>query len=122
MQKNYPSIKKIQNLLNITTDQAKRVRGLIDGSITTPKILEFQEGYYHDSFEIDEILQEVSDTIEGFGVEYWNHVRDTYSNFYGLSYVNVGDCYVCTVIYNCKDCRFLVATIGDIVENNNNYL
>lgn len=56
---------------------------------------------------VHEALRYVSDIIGGYGVEYIASIMDTSRGAKGLSYVNMGDTYKATVIYDHKTNRFL---------------
>lgn len=52
-----------------------------------------------------------------FGVETLRSTQDTMHDFNGLEYVNMGDTYDCTLVYDHKKGRFYVTSWGDIVES-----
>ncbi len=118
---NYPSIKTIQSRLNLDCETAKQVRGILDGTLKpTPfvNIVQFHnppKRYYVK-------LQAISAIIGGFGVEYIAHVEDqeSFTECFGLSYVNMGDTYIPTVIYNHATGLYSIGDWGSIVEHNPN--
>ena len=61
-------------------------------------------------------LANISDIIDGFGVEYVPSKLDTYSRAVGLEYVNMGDTYRPTIIYDRMTKRFTCESWGGIVE------
>ena len=66
--------------------------------------------------EINDTLQTVSVLLHGFGVEYLPSKRDTHGRGVGLEYVNMGETYAATILYDCLRRRFLCAAWGDMVE------
>jgi len=72
----------------------------------------------HDA--VDRALDNANVAISGFGVEPINgdyHVDNYYFDIVAL-YVNTGDTYNGTVLYETDRERFLVTTMGDWVEQN----
>jgi hypothetical protein len=71
----------------------------------------------HNHRTTDRALDEINELLHGYGVE---SIRDNeYDRYYGdigLLYVNMGDTYAPTIIYDTRQERFLVASWGDIVE------
>src|SRR5438094_10166528 len=51
--------------------------------------------------EIDQTLKTVSVLLHGYGVEYLPSKQDTHGKARGLEYVNMGDTYRPTIIYDC---------------------
>src|SRR6266571_8032193 len=67
--------------------------------------------------EINDTLKTVSVLLHGYGVEYLPSKLDTYSKGVGLEYVNMGETYTPTILYDCLTNRFICASWGDIVES-----
>src|SRR6266571_8939780 len=65
--------------------------------------------------EINDTLKAVSVLLHGYGVEYIPSKLDTYSKGVGLEYVNLGETYASTILYDCLHKRFICASWGDIV-------
>lgn len=65
----------------------------------------------------DETLELANTLLEGFGVE---AVRDNeWSGYFGdigLLYVNTGDTYTTTLLYDTRTSRYYVASLGDFLE------
>ena len=70
--------------------------------------------------EINDTLKTVSVLLHGYGVEYAPSKQDTHGEGRGLEYVNMGDTYRPTIIYDCLHGRFVCASWGDIVESKRN--
>ena len=63
-------------------------------------------------------LELANELIGGYGVEYIAHRNDTPWRSYGLQYVNMGDTYAATIIFDWKSQRFRwPVSWGDIVES-----
>lgn len=66
----------------------------------------------------DEILQAAGKT---HGLEYIRHKDDTMHDVFGLDYLNTGDPYYTTIMFNHLTGTFQVGAWGDIVEASNKY-
>lgn len=98
---NHPSVKTISERLGLDTPTAKQVRALIQG-VTCP--------------HITMTLLALSDTIGGYGVEIARSNQDTQHKFMGLSYVNMGETYANTIIFDHSKLRWIVTSWGQMVE------
>lgn len=96
---NYMSVKKMIDLFDIDKNQAIALR----------KVLASNNNVYAK-------MQAADDILEGFGVEYIKHKDDDYCKTLGLEYINMGDSYKPTLIYDYRKQRFLFSTPGDILE------
>lgn len=73
-----------------------------------------------DEEAVDRALENANATIHGYGIEPINgdyHVDNYYFDIVAL-YVNTGDTYNATVLYETEKEKFLVTTMGDWVERN----
>lgn len=61
-------------------------------------------------------LEECNATLEGFGVEYIASEDDDVFGSHGAYYVNLGDAYTPTILYDCARGSFQVTSYGDWVE------
>ena len=68
---------------------------------------------YNPSSFAESVLQHVSDLVGYYGVE----VFDSNSNHPKYSYINSGDTYALTLIYNHQTRKFIFCDIGTIIEN-----
>jgi hypothetical protein len=69
---------------------------------------------------VDRVLGEANDLLSGFGVEAVRgnyHVDNHYYEIVGL-YVNMGDTYNATILYDTDRQKFYVTSWGDWVEQN----
>lgn len=113
----FPSIKTISKKLAIDIEAAKTVRGLIDGSFTTKAIDKLiKETNTHPSFLTYSILDAICRIIGGFNVDYIDHNKDNYRNLFGIEYINQGDVYINTLMFDYKKERFFISSVGDIIE------
>jgi len=72
------------------------------------------------SDKVDKVLEEADKLIDGSGIEAINgdyHVNNYYHDIVAL-YVNTGDTYNTTLLYETERDRFLVTSFGDWVERN----
>ena len=64
----------------------------------------------------EELLERANALVDGYGVEYIAHRDDTFRQRHGLEYVNVGDTYSTTFVWDHHRERLLITSWGDIVE------
>lgn len=68
---------------------------------------------------IDEALDAINKTLGGYGVEaIVDNGWDRYYQDLGVLYVNMGDTYCQTVCYDTRKEKWLVCSVGDLVESN----
>lgn len=69
--------------------------------------------------DADDCLNTCNQILKGYGVE---AIRDNNHSSYfqdiGLLYVNMGETYTVTIVYDTRKYKFLVCSIGDIIEGN----
>ena len=99
-----PSIKIISGFFGITRGQAQLIRSVMD-SATNNKA-------------IDSAMGSLNTLLEGYGVEafrgeWWTNVFWLDIN---LLYVNMGDTYTGTILYDPQAERFILSSWGDFVE------
>ena len=114
------SIETIKDLLNITIDQATQVKGVIEGTIDPfnfKSVDKWIDQCYHFPNKAELKLKAINEIIGGYGLEYIQHVTDSFKNLQGLNYVNMGDTYTNTVIFDYKLNSFRLCSYGDIVES-----
>ena len=95
----FPSVKKLSESLNISTANARLIRSAMDAGQSVQKVLRLA----------DKIM-------DAHGVEYIQSGEDTVYDKDGLDYVNMGDTYDTTLIFDHRKGRFIVSSWGDIVE------
>jgi hypothetical protein len=115
---------KIMNDLNIDLNQANQVLAVIKGQLDPTLIKPVQDWIaecYHRPSGVELKLAAINHIIESFGIEYIESVDDNYVDLYGLSYINLGDAYKATIMFDHSTNKFKVSSYGDIVENNPDY-
>ena len=113
-----PSVKRIMNVLgdnlrkdygNDAVNKAKLIRAYMEMG-------EISRDVRH---PVDDALDNINRILNGYGVE---AIRDNqWAPYYmdiGLLYVNMGDTYTGTVIFDTRSKRFIVSDWGTIVERN----
>lgn len=116
-----PSIARLVSALNLSTEQAATVRGLIRGEISTrdkarfPQANAWFDSCFHQPQRADRILACVNETMDGFGVEpIWGN--DPF--WPAADYINTGDTYNATILFNRITRAFSLTTFGDFIERN----
>lgn len=67
--------------------------------------------------EVELRLACLNEILECYGVEYIESVKDTQHEILGISYLNAGDTYANTVIYDWQKEKWFINSYGDIVES-----
>ena len=110
-----PSIKTIAQ---IWPDKAKEIRGIMDGSID-PESFENVERWvrqcYNRPSTVELQLEAINGVLEGHGVEALDESSDWFPQPH-YSYVNMGDTYTTTVVYDHERGRWLITDWGTIAE------
>lgn len=97
---NTPSLKTLRAVLNVDRQTAIEAKAIMNGS----------------NCHLSQKLGLLNRLLEMHGIEYAAHRRDSFARSYGLEYLNAGDTYAGTVIYDHSTGRFHVATVGDFLE------
>lgn len=93
-----PSLKTLDDRLNLGGEEGKSLR------------------YFMTEGKRQAALDYANELLGGNGIEYIESQQDTMRHREGLSYVNMGDTYDTTLIYDHKTGRFYVGAWGDWVE------
>jgi hypothetical protein len=116
-----PALARLVSVLNITEEQAATIRGLIRGEIRTlgneqfPEANKWFSSCYHQPKRLDRILACINEVMGGFGVEaIWG--SDAY--WPAADYINTGDTYSATLLFNRESGAFQLTTWGDFFERN----
>jgi hypothetical protein len=116
-----PSITRLVSGLSITPEQAATIRGLIQGTIRTigneqfPASNQWFSSCYNQPRRIDRILACINEVMSGHGVEaIWG--SDAY--WPAADYINTGDTYSATILFNRESSAFQLTTWGDFFERN----
>lgn len=93
-----PSLKTLDERLNLGGEEGKSLK------------------YFMQAGQLQAALDYADELLGGSGIEYIESQQDTMRRREGLSYVNMGDTYDTTLIYDHKTGRFYVGAWGDWVE------
>lgn len=116
-----PSKARLMRELNISPETADTVRGLIRGEITTWDATRFpasNRGFaacYHKPRRVDRILTCLNEVLEMHGVEAIWGVDEFWPAAY---YLNAGDTYIPTILFNRITGAFSLTCWGDFYERN----
>jgi hypothetical protein len=109
---NKPSVKTLRT---IAGDRAQELRDLLDGVNKTREyesVRAWESQCYHKPSYIERVLCAANEIISGYGVECLVD-SDGQARW---EYINMGDTYAATLLYNRETGQFTVGTWGDIVE------
>lgn len=116
----------LSKILNISELVADQILKIINNKLDPESFQSVQKWVrecYNYPSKLELKLQAINELLEGFGVEYVDAIGDTTYSLKGLSYINLGDTYTNTVIFNHGSSRFTFSSCGDIVESKpNKYL
>lgn len=115
------SIKKLVDAFQVSFSVAKKINKAMKMSSDQleDEFLSAKERIrecYSKPTTLDIQLHVLNDLIGGFGVEYIGHKDDSYTRIYGLDYINLGDTYRYTIIFDHAKGKFILSTIGDLIE------
>lgn len=121
---NFHSIRKVMESLHVDRETAKRIRGVVKGTISPenpdmfPKTDRWIRSCYHMPSITALKLSALNELIDGFGVEGigqgdW---RENYTP--PFEYINTGDTYSVTIIRDNRRNRYFISDWGTIVEKN----
>jgi hypothetical protein len=120
----YPSIKTIQTQLNLDKDTAKRIRELIDKTIsplTSEAVQKWIRQCYNRPSDNELIMCAIDETLNTFGVEaIEGEWIDHYHQNIQAVYCNTGDTYSSTVFLCYKHEKFLIMSYYDYYKKNIN--
>jgi hypothetical protein len=116
-----PSAKRLVDALNITPEQAETVRGLIQGTAKTldpikfPRSNAYFSSCYRQPKRLGRVLVCLNELLELHGVESLGPVQT-----YGppAEYLNAGDTYAATLIFDHMAGNFKLTTWADWIEQN----
>lgn len=117
-----PSVNTIVKRLDLPKEVAKQIRALMDGSHKlTPEELENLPNRGH---EVELIMERIAQLIpNNFGVECLrdeNH-WDRYYTDNRIMYINMGDTYIETILFDTKHNKYIVSCWGDYIERLERY-
>ncbi len=117
------SLKEISNLLNVDRETAKQIRGVIAGTIdpeTIPDVSEWVLKCFNRPRDHEIVFDALNRLMETYGIEGLendaNYI-DSYFQHFNFLYLNTGDTYKNTIIFDCDTFKYFIGTWGDIVES-----
>jgi hypothetical protein len=113
----YPSVKRIASMLNLDTATARKVRGLMDGTIAASSVADPRTYRPSDNGSALHRLDAIDMVLGTCGVEGW---ADPTDYRHGVSYCNTGDTYAATIclITDGRGTRWYLGSWGDLAERN----
>lgn len=112
-----PSFAKLVNLLQLTRDQAIKVRRIIHGTLdpaSVPQTQRWINQCFKRPYDIELRMHAINGIIEGHGIEAIENRDSGYLP--SAEYVNMGDSYDATILY-CYDSKtFKLISWADYVE------
>lgn len=112
-----PSVKTIKNRLGVSLEAAKGIWGAMEGRVLMPKDSPLYKHHHNPPTKHERQLDMINALLDGHGVEV---IRgDWVSNFYGdinAEYINMGDPYINTILYDTLEDRWHVISYGDFIE------
>lgn len=127
----FPTIQNLMRINGMSEAKAEIVRQLAKGKEFQPEDFGITESEYHgyclnnsndNQFKIPFFLEIVAKILDVYHIGYISHIGDNPWECKGLTYVNMGDTYDTTLIYNWDTLQFVVCPWGNIVESSNNYI
>lgn len=113
---NLPSIKTLDAAF---PGKGKEIRMLLEQKTKTTdyeSVRDWEARCYHRPKYTERLMLALNEIIEGFGVEaIWGPESEIWPE---AAYVNMGDCYNATLMYDYRDQRVRVTTVGYFVERN----
>jgi len=120
-QRRFASVKFLESVFpNLPRRNALAIRDIVKGYLNPREIPELEYlfgGFYNDPDRGYARLIALNFYLDGHGVEV---IREEKSGMGKIvaEYVNMGDTYNATILYNIKSQNFYVTTMGDFVERN----
>jgi hypothetical protein len=102
---NLPSVATLKRIQGISDFQARQVRATLEAGLC-------------ERWDVSRVMREANRILDAHGVESIRSADDTLHGFKGLEYVNLGDPYACTLVFDYARRRFYACSWGDTVERN----
>lgn len=111
--------KRLIELFSLTPWKAQTLQHILTGKLCPSELLEMLGSKYKLGSNTNElILTAANHILEGHGLESVTSM-DYYSYYWGhtiFTYVNMGDTYNTTILYDIRKERLLVTTLGDYLK------
>ncbi len=114
-----PSTKSLIDKLGMKPDDAALLKALMDGKKNSEKVADdmgLLKGYYNMPPRVDRIMLIANKLLDGSGVEYIPDREDSYTEAYGLNYINSGDTYDTTLFLDLTKGKFFISSVGYELE------
>lgn len=108
----------IMKICNGTRDPLESVEGLENAANAAYKRV---NECYNRPTDVDVILHSINTLIGGYGVEGVPWEIDAMQNGEFIEYVNLGDTYITTILYNPETCKFEISDWGSLYEESPAY-
>lgn len=111
-----PSIKTLESAF---PGKGKELRTLLESARAVrehPAAIKRREECFHPPSLLDQRLLVLNAVAETFGVEYIAHRDDSHLDTFGLEYLNTGDKYTPTLMFDHARHLWRVYSWGDVVE------
>ena len=117
--RNTPGIKAMVDYLGIDRAVAVKLKKVLTGETDLLTIDSAAKRHWeaHNPHEpVTLALEAVNELLGGYGVEYVESTEDTMHEAQGIEYINFGDTYSPTLMYDHRDGIWRLGTFGDCVE------
>lgn len=117
------TLKEISARLSVDMETAKKIQGLIAGAIDpelVPGVSEWVSSCFNrprDHELVLDALNRLTNNCGVEGIEIEGKWIDSYFQNFNFLYLNTGDSYKDTIIFDCDTWKFFIGTTGDIVES-----
>lgn len=113
---NLPSIKTLETAF---PDKGATLRLLLESTkavLDHPAVKQWTDQCYNCPTLLERRLVALNAESDGFGVEYISHKDDRFNYQRGLSYINQGDTYTTTIVFDHYSHNWRVIDWGSIIE------
>ncbi len=122
-----PSTKTLQTRLNLSRENALKLRKVLDGRLdpeTFESVQKWVSQCYHKPRKIELIQQAANEILECHGIEAirCSEWVDRYHGDIRYTYCNTGDGYASTLIRDCLKDRWIVGSWADLVERDSSLI
>jgi len=105
----------IEKLIGIGLDSAtaQEVRSLLQRAVKNEDLTNSDD---RGEYALSTLAEYLEPKQIGHGLEYIRHLDHSQHEVFGIDYINMGDPYIPTILFNHLTRQFMVAAWGDIVE------
>lgn len=116
----YPSVNTLEKHLSLNRTDALKLRKLLDGRLdpmTFASVQKWVKQCYNQPKHLDLVMEAANELLGGYGIE---AIRGEWQNGFWCDvravYVNMGDTYTSTLLYDRDSACYRVMSWGDFVE------